>query len=113
MDPGISNQYAIYGGHYTVNSPTDMAPVGYASLGVARWGQLDMAGEVEEWNLDVYATYVDPCTDCAYLANTSSRVFGGGYNNAVLTSDLLPPIRGIGTPASRYNNVGFRCARTP
>jgi formylglycine-generating enzyme len=65
--PGTANQYAIYDSYYTGNS-TDIAPVGTATLGAGLWGQLDMAGELFEWNLDwYYAIYVDPCTDCAYL----------------------------------------------
>jgi formylglycine-generating enzyme required for sulfatase activity len=66
-----------------------------------------------EWNLDWYATYVDPCTDCAYLTAASERVFrGGNFTNPA--SDLLPPLRGDDTPTDRSNGIGgFRCSRTP
>ncbi|MGA3123092.1 MAG: SUMF1/EgtB/PvdO family nonheme iron enzyme [Polyangiaceae bacterium] len=91
MDPGTTNQYAIYSGYYTAN-PTNIAPVGTATLGAGYWGQLDMAGEVFEWNLDGYATYVDPCTNCANLTTTLPRVLPGGYSFAPASS-LLPTYR--------------------
>ena len=106
--PGTGNQYAIYGDYYTSNS-LDIAPVGYASMGAGYWGQLDLAGEVGEWNLDVYATYVNPCTDCAYLDMTTERTVRGG--RAGIT-ELNPPIRDAVSPAARAT-IGFRCARTP
>jgi formylglycine-generating enzyme required for sulfatase activity len=113
--PGTGNEYAIYDLDYMGNS-TDIAPVGTATLGVGLWGQLDLAGEVGEWNLDWYATYADPCTDCAYLTTTSDRVvFGGGFDGPA--SVLLPTYRGDLTPASRINLYdyvsGVRCSRTP
>ncbi len=113
-DPGTANQYAIYDFNYTAN-PTDIAPVGTATLGAGYWGQLDMGGEVWEWNLDWYApTYVDPCTNCAYLTTASYRVIRGGYFGDA-AGDLMP------LPGSRYDDgptahsrlIGFRCARTP
>ena len=98
-DPGTGNLYAIYG-CTTRATPTDIAPVGTANLGAGLWGQLDMAGEVWEWNADWYASYVSPCTDCAYLSAASSRVIRGGgfYAHA---SYLLPPYRSYGGPAGR------------
>ena len=64
--PGMTNQYAIYGSFYTGNA-TGLAPVGTATSGAGRWGQLDLAGEIWEWNLDWKQTYVNPCTDCVNL----------------------------------------------
>lgn len=110
--PGTNNQYAIYSEDYTGNS-TDIAPVGTATLGAGIWGQLDLAGNVSEWNLDWHATYVDPCTDCAYLtAAAPARVFRGG-DFAVSASDLLPPVRGFYVPVYRGGVLGFRCSRAP
>jgi formylglycine-generating enzyme required for sulfatase activity len=109
--PGTANQYAFYGGYYTGNS-TDIAPVGTASLGAGYWNQLDLAGEVYEWNLDWYVLYA-ACTDCANTAPAASgRVFRGGdfYDDATY---LLPSGRYGDTPADRSYAVGFRCARTP
>jgi formylglycine-generating enzyme required for sulfatase activity len=116
MDPGTANQYAIYESLYAAN-PTEIAPVGTATLGAGAFGQLDMAGEVFEWNLDYYAgAYVDPCIDCANLSgtSTSARVRSGGAFNSVTITDLLPAYRAGGSvPSSRVNSIGFRCARTP
>ncbi|MGH7294752.1 MAG: SUMF1/EgtB/PvdO family nonheme iron enzyme, partial [Polyangiaceae bacterium] len=111
----------IYGCYFpsgvggTCSSASNIAPVGTASLGAGLWGQLDMAGDQWEWNLDWYAPFVDPCTDCAYLTyppSFSYRVFRGGdfYNTATL---LLSARQSTPGPASRNNNVGFRCARAP
>jgi len=115
--PGTGCQYAIYGGYYPngsgiCSSVSVVAPVGTATLGAALWGQLDMAGEMWEWNVDVYAFYRNPCADCAYLTVASSRMTrGGGACNTA--SYLLPWSRGIGTPTDRQGGQGFRCARTP
>ena len=120
-DPGTANQYAIYG-FYTAN-PTDIAPVGTATLGTGYWGQLDMAGEVWEWNLDWAGTYVDPCTNCAELTTPSNnggtppfpRVIRGGDFQATVAalSVLLPPYQRDYYPMDRSYFIGFRCGRTP
>jgi formylglycine-generating enzyme len=113
--PGAGCEYAIYNDDYpsgsgTITGVTNIAPVGYASLGAGNWGQFDLAGEVYEWNLDWYATYVDPCTDCAYLTTASDRVIrGGGFDS----NDLPPPNRVHNAPTNHGRNFGFRCARTP
>jgi len=119
MEPGTNNEYAIYGCYYpssdsgagTCTGVANIAPVGTATLGAGLWGQLDLAGEVWEWNLDWAAGYVDPCTDCAYLTATGYRVRrGDSYDYP--TSNLLPPYRVSAPPAARYD-LGLRCARSP
>jgi formylglycine-generating enzyme required for sulfatase activity len=119
--PGTGNQYAIYGCYYgsvegTCADLADIAPVGHAASGAGLWQQLDLAGEMFEWNLDSYASsYVDPCTDCADLTALSSAsaqvVRGGAFNSSA--SSLLPPYRGDTAARSRSYEIGFRCARTP
>jgi formylglycine-generating enzyme required for sulfatase activity len=116
--PGTGCSYAIYdcfypGGLGTCAGVANIAPVGTATLGAGVWGQLDLAGNIRQWNLDWYATYVDPCVNCAYLSNNSSRVSrGGDFLDSSLF--LVPPSRGVGLPpADRYEFMGFRCARTP
>jgi formylglycine-generating enzyme required for sulfatase activity len=110
--PGMTNQYAIYGSFYTGNS-TGIAPVGTATSGAGRWGQVDLAGEVWEWNLDWKQTYVSPCTDCVNLTAASFRIvrgdnYGGSVNN------LVPTVRGGDVaPEGRDSNFGVRCARAP
>jgi formylglycine-generating enzyme required for sulfatase activity len=118
-DPATSNQYAIYDCNYPCGAGTcdgtvaDIAPVGTATLGAGLWGQLDLAGEVSEWNLDWYAaSYLDPCTDCAYLTAASFRVTRGGPFVDENTS-ILPPPRDAEDPTRRNSTIGLRCARTP
>jgi formylglycine-generating enzyme required for sulfatase activity len=110
--PGTANQYAIYGSYYTGNS-TGLAPVGTATMGAGKWGQLDLAGEIWEWNLDWKNTYVSPCTDCVSMTKASYRIvrgdnYGGSVNN------LVPTVRGGDiAPEGRDSNFGFRCSRAP
>ena len=117
-DPGTTNQYAIYNCLYggtggNCASIASMAPVGTATLGAGAWGQLDMAGEVFEWNLDWYASYVDPCVDCAYLTTASDRVTRGG-NYAGITVNLPASGRSyFDDPTDSDNVIGYRCARAP
>jgi sulfatase modifying factor 1 len=114
--PGTDNQYAIYGCFYPSILPctgfTNIAPVGTATAGGGLWGQLDLAGDVWEWNLDWDSAYVDPCTDCAYLAAASNRINRGGYFSGDAAS-LVPSNRGSCTPEGRFTDIGFRCARVP
>lgn len=115
--PGPGCAYAVYGCDYPdsagcLGGVSNIAPVGYASLGAARWGQLDLAGEVFEWNLDWDAGYVDPCTDCAYLAPAPYRIVRGGCFEFGASS-LLASARSGTSPVTRDFDFGFRCARTP
>ncbi len=115
VEPGTTNKYAIYDCYYPSDSGActgGAAPVGTATLGAGLWGQLDLAGNVNEWNLDSYAAYVDTCVDCAYLTADSYRVLRGGYffNYALY---LAPAVRSDDRPAVRSICIGFRCARTP
>jgi formylglycine-generating enzyme required for sulfatase activity len=118
--PGTGCEYAIYLCYYPSGSGacsgvTNLAPVGYASKGAGRWGQLDLAGEVYEWTLDV-----DPqgphttCTNCAYTVPVPSgiRILGGG-DFADLRVFLLPPPKVVSDATARDDGDGFRCARTP
>jgi formylglycine-generating enzyme required for sulfatase activity len=115
--PGEANQYSIYDCDYpstplTCTGVANFAPVGTPVLGAARWGQLDMAGEIDEWNLDSFATYVDPCTDCAYVTSGAARVYRGG---SFWTAISHPPDRFSNAPSFRSHDLGlgFRCARAP
>ena len=38
----------------------NIPPVGIVPLGAGRCGQLDLAGEMREWSLDLYASYASP-----------------------------------------------------
>lgn len=120
-DPGTGSQYAIYACNFPRGSggcapyfPTflNLAPVGTPTLGAGRWGQLDMAGEIDEWAADWYAGYANPCKDCANLTTSGVRVtHAGDYASAAQA--LPPPARANDAPADRNYFVGFRCARAP
>ncbi len=118
-DPGDMSQYAIYGCYYpnsdrNCTGAADFAPVGTAALGAGRWGQLDLEGEVTEWNLDWYNySYVNPCTDCAVLTQGDSTelVVRGCAENSTY---LLPSQRESFDPSDgTFGDIGFRCARAP
>jgi formylglycine-generating enzyme required for sulfatase activity len=126
-DPGTSNQYTIYNCYYPTGTLTctgvaNIAPVGTATLGVGRWGQLDLSSDVWQWTADWFTlSYPDPCTDCAALSPstsvmvTPSRLPEGAYFYYG-TSDLLPANNFVDIPtppAGRYYGTGFRCARIP
>jgi formylglycine-generating enzyme len=125
--PGTNNEYAIYGdsvGDCYYPSGTlipctgveNIAPVGTATLGVARWGQLDMTGDVYQWNLDWYApTYAGPCDNCANLTEPSTNARrasqGGSFNQ--IRRKLFSSDRDASSPQFRYEGLGIRCARSP
>jgi formylglycine-generating enzyme required for sulfatase activity len=129
-DPGTGNEYAIYGCYYPsldgigpAGGTCNPTPVGLATRGAGLWGQLDLAGQASEWNLDLYAPYVDPCTDCAKLTSRDQstpacspdspcRVNRGGASGSPL-KELLPPVRYFMWPSYHGYYYGFRCARSP
>ncbi len=128
-DPGMMNEYAIYGCNYPTGlakgicTVGNIAPVGTATLGAGLWGQLDLAGDAFEWTLDwkvpqqqtdagIPMNYTDPCTNCAVLTGGSARVIGGGSFS--YDDSYLPPYSPyLSPPTDRSGNTGFRCARTP
>jgi formylglycine-generating enzyme required for sulfatase activity len=115
-DPGSANLYAIYGCNYRGDAGcAGLAPVGTATLGVSRWGQLDMSGEVYEWILDSYygqQYYPGPCVDCApFITRTAVVTRGATYVSDV--SELLATFRIPGVQGNRGYIGGFRCARSP
>ncbi len=94
-------------------SLSDLAVVGSKSNGKARWGHMDMAGNVWEWTRDWTADYVNPCNDCI---NTSvgdwHMVRGGGFPYS--SSYLVTSFRfGLYPGYTRTGDLGFRCARAP
>jgi formylglycine-generating enzyme len=90
-------------------------PVGSATAGAGKWGQLDLAGNaaewVRDWFLDPYPA--PPCVNCASLMPTAYTVLRGGnylFNmdevSASYRDESDPTADGI-SPLS-----GFRCARS-
>jgi formylglycine-generating enzyme len=118
-DPGTGNQFEIYDCYYPngsgrCTSVVNVAPVGTATQGTGLWGQLDLAGNVEEWTLDDYVVpyAAGPCTDCAYLTTVQRRALRGG-NFFEARDTLLPPYRDAGVATNRSGYFGIRCARNP
>jgi formylglycine-generating enzyme required for sulfatase activity len=120
--PGTSNTYAIYGdgagncfypsGTLTACPATSgIAPVGFAALGVSLWGQLDMVGDMQQWVLDAYGSYVDPSVDGAFFGSAQRSIRGDFFDGA--TFALPASHRTDAAPENRYGWVGFRCARAP
>jgi formylglycine-generating enzyme required for sulfatase activity len=99
-----------------IGSPVNIAPVGATTLGAGRWGQMDLAGEFREWNVEWVGPFVNPCVDCAALTLTPGGVPqrlvpGSAYWNAAGT---YGDVAGSQAPPSyRYPEAGIRCARTP
>ncbi len=112
-DPGTSNEYAIYNCYFgDCGSARGVAPVGTATKGAGAWGQLDLAGNVAQWNLDWYAPYLDPCADCAELSATSYRVDRDGAFNSEANTLVCTSVGVNSSPADRVQLIGFRCARS-
>jgi formylglycine-generating enzyme required for sulfatase activity len=136
-DPGTANEYAIYGtvetngggfedpvcyypdGVFCSGVSGSLAPVGTPPLGVGRWGQTDLTGELWEWTLDWYDNdgFVNPCVDCAYLtppSSSSTTADGRVIHGSDFMSQLFQlPVsdRFYEDPAVRVSIMGIRCAR--
>ena len=130
--PGTGTQFAIYNCNYPSSSmlcPLDggnLAPVGLAAMGVGKWGQFDLVGDVYEWTLDWYAPFgASPVVnDPAYLTPYTttadggpafaSRIRRGATFNDNGTS-LHPWVRTTQInptgPTARSVTLGVRCAR--
>jgi formylglycine-generating enzyme required for sulfatase activity len=117
-DTTIDGTYAVYdcmgdGSASEDCSFNDILSVGSRSpKGDGLWAQADLGGNMWEWNLDWWATYVNPCNDCANLASASYRVFRGG-SWFIDPYNLRAAGRLRGKPTVRVCYLGFRCARTP
>jgi sulfatase modifying factor 1 len=96
------------------DSPCLVPPVGSLPDGRARWGQMDMAGSMEEWTFDVYSTWERdlPCNDCAEVEekyeNNPRGLRGGALNSP--PEDLIVSKRNGLPGAVRLASHGFRCA---
>jgi len=118
-DPGTSSAYAIFGCDHGADGGgctglVNLAPVGTTKMGAGRWGHLDLAGETSEWNLDVYASFGDPCIDCAAFQGGSGRVNRGGSFRSSASPYLQSFFRGdLLYATDRTSSFGIRCARTP
>ncbi len=120
-DPSTTDNYAVYACNYPPGSGSctttgaNIPPVGFPTLGVGLWGQLDLAGDEWEWGFDGYAANYPPsCVDCAVVnATASGRTTRGGAFYTLEPGALLPANRAYSDPSTRDSGYGFRCARAP
>jgi len=124
--PGSENAYAIYGCHYGPDAGSgpaacpaldNIAPVGSAPLGAGLWGQLDLGGELFEWNLDYFApTFTDPCTDCVYLQPDTYLlrvIHGSAFFDSSAYMQPWVRLDNDTFDSMGSDTTGFRCARGP
>jgi sulfatase modifying factor 1 len=127
--PSLEVQKAMDGGgpnaaidcnhaHYEA-CPFDRSMLGkWLPLGDSKWLQANMAGDVDEWALDVYSSAYNPsCTDCARFGqipdgSTPIRVRRGGSFLSV-ASEVQASYRGYDSQTDAPNTSGVRCARVP
>ncbi|HYQ43753.1 MAG TPA: SUMF1/EgtB/PvdO family nonheme iron enzyme [Polyangiaceae bacterium] len=89
-----------------------IAPAGGHRAGMARFGQLDLAGSAWEWTLDYFRDYPEECAQCAEVDRGSERVLRGGA--FLYGADYLEPTyRYHMDPQLALGDVGFRCAYGP
>jgi sulfatase modifying factor 1 len=127
--PGTNNQYSVFDCQYGpydggqcgyVATQANIAPVGFAQLGVGKFGQMDLIGNVLTWVLDapvppLQNTLPNPCSDCTNLQDPPV-VIARYLNGAIFGSNGLPlsPWVRIAEQSDRpAGDIGFRCARPP
>lgn len=112
---------AIYGCYYPgATGPcagvSNIAPVGTATMGAGRWGQLDLSGNVWQRDLDcdwLNVGHVSPCTDCAYLGQSACFRVSQGSTFLSTSTTLSSSLGGSTRPLQRSGPGGIRCARSP
>jgi formylglycine-generating enzyme len=96
-----------YSGNYTFS---DLLPAGSKPTGAGKYGQMDLAGSMMEWNLDQYSAYAPICNNCAKLTGGFDRVIrGGDFANGA--EQIVAAYRSQNDPTTSYSGMGFRCAR--
>lgn len=109
----FSDAHYACGGDGCSGSPAELLVVGSLPDGAARWGHMDLSGNVWEFTLDYYKSSLPfPCSDCANVTQTSAwRVIRGGSWATNNSDHVTAGWRDRGAIESRLAHVGFRCAR--
>jgi formylglycine-generating enzyme len=109
-----SMSQAVYGCQAYSGGTCVALPVGSMSQGIGRWGHADLGGNAWEWAFDYIGSYTPaPRTDYASLvpAGNLNRVYrGGGMGDGPV--GLRATFRNMYGEGTRYDSLGFRCART-
>jgi sulfatase modifying factor 1 len=100
----IDSSYAVY----DVDSAQNVGSK--SPKGDGKWGHSDLAGNVSEWNLDWYATYTNPCINCAVLTVAYGRGLRGG--SFILSQGVPSAKRSAYNPGLLSEDNGVRCARS-
>ncbi len=88
---------------------SDILAVGSEPAGAGKFGQMDLAGSMWEWALDLYAPYPADCDNCANLNTGSLHVMRSG--NWRYSAMYLPVTSREPGPTFHGDGYGFRCAR--
>ncbi len=88
---------------------SDILAVGSDPAGAGKYGQMDLAGSMWEWALDLYAPYPVDCDNCANLNSGSLHVMRSG--NWRYSAMYLPVASRAPGPTFHGDGYGFRCAR--
>ncbi len=89
-------------------------PVGSIEAGKSFYGLYDMAGNVMEWVDDWYQPYRDSKYESANFGEKYKVVRGGGWGGLghyVISHFYRTAYRFYVPPNSRFDDLGFRCAR--
>lgn len=99
-----------------INNTNTTADVGSRPQGASWVGALDMSGNVWEWTSSLYEDYPYDATDGREADTGSStdvlRVLRGGSWYVRSQFDLGAAFRNNDRPSFRYDDYGFRCARS-
>ncbi|MHB8482807.1 MAG: formylglycine-generating enzyme family protein [Nitrospiria bacterium] len=94
----------------------DLTPVGSYEKGKSPYGAYDMTGNVWEWTSDWYLPYSGTEYKSEDFGEKNKVLRGGSYGGVghyTLKYFYRTSYRFFSEPQSSFQDVGFRCARTP